>query len=572
MDIDKEDCRSIPSVTIKKLKLNDGTEIELSRDDIILFVGSNNVGKSRTLKDIKDDLIEASKEKIIISEIEYEAINFNMDSVTSFFEENFNKNQEGQYSILIDDNNYQCYDNYSFENVFNSSKIFYKVFYTFLSTENRLNITKPILCNNIIDNESRNIMDKLGKNESAIVLLNDILLSGFEKAIDTNEEFSNGTYVKKYKIGNQNEIRDTIDSNKRTSLKKLEELEDLHNQGDGIRSAVAILASLIVNEHTLYLIDEPETFLHPPQARLLGRNIVDLSKDKQCFISTHNIDLIRGILEKNSSRVKIIKIDRENNSNKFHILDNESITKIANDKNLKYSNILNGLFYNQVVLCENESDCKFYATILESLDISVYQNTLFCAVGGKDQFKLIIPLLKKLGINYLIIADIDLINDKDKLKQILNAIKQNNYNQISDSHSKFLNSFNECTDSLVKKQVIIKQEIEKIFTDDEYMSKEAADKIKLILKNINNLKLLKNGGKAILPQGECTIKFDEIKKFLSKNNIFILECGEIERFVPTVNGHGNAWVEEVFRKHSDFDDPIYEEAKRFLRNIFSLSN
>ncbi len=42
-------------------------------------------------------------------------------------------------------------------------------------------------------------------------------------------------------------------------------MEDLHNQGDGIRNAVAVLASLIVNEHS-FLIDEPET-LHPPQGK-----------------------------------------------------------------------------------------------------------------------------------------------------------------------------------------------------------------------------------------------------------------------------------------------------------------
>ena len=146
-------------------------------------------------------------------------------------------------------------------------------------------------------------------------------------------------------------------------------MEDLHNQGDGIRSAVAFLSSLIVNEHSLFLMDEPETFLHPPQARALGKNIVELSKDKQCFISTHNIDFIKGVLEADSSRVKIIKIDRVESINEFNLVDNASIDEISTDKNLKYTDILDGLFYNRLILCENESDCKFYSAILETLDL-----------------------------------------------------------------------------------------------------------------------------------------------------------------------------------------------------------
>ena len=123
-------------------------------------------------------------------------------------------------------------------------------------------------------------------------------------------------------------------------------------------------------------------------------------------------------------RAKIIKSDRMENDNKFNLVDNASASEISNDKNLKYTNILNGLFYDQLVLCENESDCKFYSAILESVDLLVYQNTLFCAVGGKDQFKKVVPLLRNLNIQYSVIADIDLINNKDNVEQLVNSIEK----------------------------------------------------------------------------------------------------------------------------------------------------
>ena len=299
-----------PAVTINKIKFNDGTEISLSKNDIVVFVGANNVGKSRTLKDIRDDLLEDSKNKVIINEISYNADNFTNEAMKLYFKEHFSINSFGHYEVPINYYHTHNYDFSNFNNVDENKNIFYKVLFSFLSTESRLNMTSPISYSHIQDKLNFNIMKKLEKDNEAICKLNDILLSCFGRAIDVSEGDWQNSVAKLYKFGTKQDISETINSNTRNARKKLEDLENLNEQGDGIRSAVAILSSLIANDHSLYLIDEPETFLHPPQARLLGNNIVELSEDKQCFISTHNIDLIRGILEKKSSRVKIIKINR----------------------------------------------------------------------------------------------------------------------------------------------------------------------------------------------------------------------------------------------------------------------
>ena len=61
----------------------------------------------------------------------------------------------------------------------------------------------------------------------------------------------------------------------------------------------------------------------------------------------------------------------------------------------------------------------------------------------------------------------------------------------------------------------------------------------------------------------------KINKCLNDNNIFIVECGEIERFVPDVGGHGNKWLRNVFEKHPDIEnDAAYDEAKAFVKNAF----
>ena len=564
-----EEINLNPSVVIKKIKFNDNTEIELSNEDIVVFVGANNVGKSRALKDIKNDILESSSKKVIVDEIEYQDTNFEEINMMNYFKNNFELGPNG-YDIAVDVNYTYNYNEHNFQNVKSGDKHFYKVLFSFLSTESRLNMTAPISYSFIKDKLSFGIMRKLERDKKSITKLNDILFSCFGKKIDISEGLWQGAVSKLYKFGTKDEIDKSVSADTREARCLLEVLENLDDQGDGIRSAVAILASLITTTHSLYLIDEPETFLHPPQARILGRNIVDLSQNKQCFISTHNIDLLRGMLEKDYARIKIIKINRTDNVNEFHVLDNDSIKVISNDKNLKYSNILNGLFYNTVVLCENESDCKFYSALLEKIDSDCYQNTLFCAVGGKDQFKIIIPLLNKLKINFLVIADLDLINNRDKLKDLINSIEDNKYNQISSIHNDFLNMFESGVDNQVKKQSVIKEEILSFITDAPYMSDETASKIRQVLKNISHLKLLKNCGKSCLPAGECVQKYNQIIYFLNESNIFVVECGEIERFITEIDGHGSLWVEEVFKKYPTLDEPEYSNAKEFIKKVFRI--
>ena len=566
-----------PKVYIKKVEFNneENEPLELKPDDIVVFVGPNNVGKSRILKDLRNDIIkEPTSNKVIIKNVEYEEENFNSENMKAYCEKNLSKNETGQYNLNIGNRGY-TYAGYDFNEFSNRRESFYKMFFSFLSTEERLNMTAPIYLANIQQNKvSFNIMRKLEKDENAIKRLNKVLNSCFGKGVDITEtEYQNSLY-KVYKFGEKDEINEIIKSNTRNAISKLENLEDLSEQGDGIRSAVAILSSLIAEEHSIYFMDEPETFLHPPQARVLGNNIVELSEGKQCFISTHNIDLIKGILEKKSNRVKIVKIDRNGDKNKIDQLKSESIEKISDDKNLKYSNILDGLFYKQVVLCENESDCKFYAAVLENVCQTTYQNTLFCGVGGKSQFKMVGPLLKDAKINYIVIADLDLIDDKERLKGLVDSIEENKYDEIKNDHSDFLTLFESEKKITKRKQLEIKKEIIEIFDaskSDEYMSEANAKKIKSLLKNVNSLSLLKEEGSKSVPEGDCKNKYKKILKTLESLNVYLVECGEIENFVPQIKGHGPKWVEEVFKKYPNMEEQEYNDVKDFIRKVFHIS-
>lgn len=81
----------------------------------------------------------------------------------------------------------------------------------------------------------------------------------------------------------------------------------------------------------MFLVDEPEAFLHPPQARVLGENFSSLLGERQAFISTHSIEFIKGLLSTNQARVKIIRLERDGEKNPVHYLQPEDLKAIWTD-------------------------------------------------------------------------------------------------------------------------------------------------------------------------------------------------------------------------------------------------
>ncbi len=62
---------------------------------------------------------------------------------------------------------------------------------------------------------------------------------------------------------------------------RLTRLQTIDAQSDGVRSFSGIVLTLLASQYPLVLLDEPEVFLHPPQARLLGRSLGTLQRGGQ---------------------------------------------------------------------------------------------------------------------------------------------------------------------------------------------------------------------------------------------------------------------------------------------------
>lgn len=60
-------------------------------------------------------------------------------------------------------------------------------------------------------------------------------------------------------------------------------------------------------------------------------------------------------------------MNRKEKINKISILPNDKIKELWTNPLLRYSNILNGLFHEKIIVCESDYDCLLYQAVLNAM-------------------------------------------------------------------------------------------------------------------------------------------------------------------------------------------------------------
>lgn len=206
-------------------------------------------------------------------------------------------------------------------------------------------------------------------------------------------------------------------------------LRPLHEQGDGMRSMIGLLLPVIASTYPVVVVDEPEAFLHPPQARILGRELALLAESRgiQIILATHDKNILTGLLDATSASVSVVRLTRQGDRTAASQLPAEQLRSVWANPSLRYSNILDGLFHRAVVLAENERDCRFFAASVdaanrrESLSIAPH-DVLFVPTAGKTNIKPLAETMKACGVPTVACADLDLINDEGTLVGVVESL------------------------------------------------------------------------------------------------------------------------------------------------------
>ena len=542
--------------SIKKLILNNDEEILINKNDIVVFVGPNNSGKSQSLRDIFNICQENRFNRIVIKDA---LLDVDINKVQSVVSKVAFKDIYGSYHYLGDNINFDI----SNTRLGGTSK----VFISYLKTDERLSYCKQ-QPNLDVGKKPSHPMQLMIDDEEYKNKLSSLFCGAFQQRLYLSKRATISI-----KIG---EIDDRVVSGaSRLAIAdavqaEIDNLPDIQNQGDGMRSFVSILLSLGMDYKKIHLMDEPESFLHQVQARILGRMIADqLKEDQQAFISTHSSDFIKGLLEKAEKRVKIIRITRSGNTNFYNILDNNQIQEICNDEMLKHTNLLEGLFSEKVVVCESDVDCLLYSSLEEYLQNQKgrYSENLYLYTGGKSSFKKTLSALKGLGIHSSAVLDLDALNDEALIKsnyEICGGDWQNDIKPHYDSFIKWISN----AGSIVTKSSALSTITDVISRcANENLTPSDIRKIKSCVKSNDAWDKIKEKGKNFITDSKVLKEFNAVLAKLCEKGIFLVPNGELESFIPDCDGHSHAWLQKVFKNHPTFDDPAYAELITFIKSF-----
>lgn len=549
---------------VSSITFNNDVCFDVKPDDIVVFVGPNNAGKSQSLLDIFR-LAVSQRQTVVISRIEVIKYAGKLSSLLEQISEGVKIRDHTNFNYL----NWNWDINEYTENYFQSKSDYYgfrELFIAKLDTAARLNICSPPQIINRTANK-QNPIHFAAFDSKYRVWLSDKFKQAFGYELIPNTQF--GATIPLC-IGDKVILKEEYEDEQERQeayANILSGYKQVQNQGDGIKSFTGILLYLMLRNYCTYLIDEPESFLHPPQARIMGQIIgQSLSDHQQAFIATHSEDIIKGLLETCPQRVKIVRITRHDDINKFSILKNEDLETVWKDSLLRYSNIMSSLFYKNVILCESDSDCKLYSIIEGHIRDKEgrYSETLFIHCGGKHRAAKVVKALRGLNINIKLILDIDALNDEGVFKGIVEAFGENWESFVID-YKKFRSNI------IGSQKQIKKDEIQSLLQslEGDNLSDDDIKKVSNAIRRSSKWDDLKKMGIAAIPSGDAMKAFENINVALKKSGIYLVPVGELEGFVKSVGGHGPEWVNRVLEEYPDLDDAKYDDICKFVKEVCS---
>jgi hypothetical protein len=540
---------------ITQLTFSDGTSVPVPAGGTVVIVGPNNSGKSVALRNIRDRLISGPREKSFV--------------VTSLKVGKDGKSEElrqwlDSHCDYIMRDGVDCFSRPGanvvrfpeLEKRWETGPPFRElgnIFTFFGAAEERLQAARGTDNRDLVNQAPTHPLHKLDHEPELERKIQEISRSAFGLPLTLNRLAGKRIYLH---VGEVERKPIVIGEPEffayRDALTTLPLLED---QGDGMKSFIGLLLNMSVAHYPYVIVDEPEAFLHPPQATLLGRMMFDARReDSQLFLATHDVNILRGILEAGEENVTVIRITREGDTNPVKVLDSTEIRSLWSDPLLRYSEVLSGIFHQAVILCESDSDCRFYHSILDTLvedeTIPRRPEVLFTHCGGKHRMDSVARALNAVDVPVLVISDFDVLREEATIRGLVEA-QQGDW-------SNFKRDWNILDSGLrtqrERKDVgAIKQRINELLEVAEKKSATEIDnktvqEINRALKQRSRWDEAKDYGIKAIPQGEPSEACQRLLKGLAKFNIFPVPVGEIERFIQSASGHGGGWVADVHQR------------------------
>lgn len=558
---EQSDEVTMPRVSISKILFSGGQEFSFSDEEKVLIVGPNNSGKSEFLREIskaigwQDDQVRFQDNKVV-KRLEIEKVG-TARSLTHYMETNAVRvNEQFDYQNYRIHTNHLIYFSHQFLGP--TAPLFCKN----LGAEGRLEITK--MQKGVgVDGHKSQPQHLMYDDQSLMKRVSELFKKAFQRELFIDYRGSPQIPIHVGTPPDQAILPNQVSNEYVREVRKNPRLDQ---QGDGIRSYAGILFEVVAIKHDVTLLDEPEAFLHPPQMRRLGETLAEEASN-QIFVATHSSDILRGFLNGSNGAVRIIRLEREGDRNIATMTSPEKINELWEQPELRYSNALDGIFHEQVIICEGDSDCRLYNSIADHLSSvdpdSGWPDTAYVPSGGKAAIPNIAGALQEIGVKVKIVADIDLLNDDVLLRKLIESVG-GDWVAI-ESHWRRLDAA--VRDGIpARSPVEVKGAIRTLLdaSDDDALPKSD---IQTILKQTTPWAMVKKHGKMLIPRGDGQTIFAELDELMRAHGIFVVPVGEAENFCPDVGSRGPKFVSKLFES-TPLNSVKLEGLRRFVCELF----
>lgn len=400
---------------------------KISLGSINVLVGPNNTGKTQTLSDIHQLITTSNPRTTVVEDLEYEGVGtfddiFGPLNITDHPDRadqrlirDFGSNpQSGGQQTYQPDQVERWLDGGHIDNILNQVGQFH-VFY--LDASSRLEIAESGPSHNAQDDAPTTLLQKLYESDASV---EEELRSAFRNTFDMEIRFDYSSLKQlSFRIA---EEFDDIPEDPREARHILGRYRKLDNQGHGFRSFVGVVLSLLLSSHRVVLMDEPEAFLHPAQARDLGRWIANHSSQisGQVVLATHDSSFLSGVLE-GESEVKILRLNRPTTTETYYSgISTDVTSELAHDPLLSSQRVIESVFHRGVVVCEGGSDRSVYQAVANR--VLDQGDVLFVDALGAESIKNVTKVIEGAYTPKVAITDIDILDDHHEFRYLLESL------------------------------------------------------------------------------------------------------------------------------------------------------
>jgi hypothetical protein len=356
----------------------------------------------------------------------------------------------------------------------------------------------------------------------------------------------------------------------------------IESEGDGMKSYAATCISILLGRRPVSVIDEPEMCLHPPQAYNLGQFIGEhgTSTHTATFVATHSSAVLRGIIQ-TADTLRIVRLAKMDNAFFARQVDSDVLSEAIRKPTVRAETVLDGIFSQAVIVIEGDGDRIVYQAAWESVGGELNFDIHFASVGGTGGIADTCDLYRILGIPVGVIADLDVILDKDKLTRILRSlgVSKDRTANLMEKTAEVAAAILELPPN-ISVQVVI-EKLQTLGAQDYDWSKADDNSLRVELNQLSNslnrMRKLKRGGVKVVPNEIVALLNTLIEKFEALG-IFLVPYGDLEEWLADCGLKSSktqnkwAWANEAatyIRGSEPRDDDVWGFMRRlgsFLRD------